>query len=521
LNLIFQNANVNIQKYLNYKKKETQMIVHRKFYLLAAILGLIVTACAPQAIAAPNPTGAPVATAAPATAAVPDKPITLHFAISDAQGRASEPFAQEFMDQVKTLSKGNMTVVPVWDAGANITPPIAQGVIKLVQDGQDELGLAAAGVWDTAGATSFQALQAPFLITDDALAEVVASGEIGTRMLDSLSSAGITGLALWPEDLRHPISMNPDKPILSPADLKGLAVRTPPSEVGYMLMKALGGNPFFDNQTQDFPAAESGLLNASFLNRPATVTGNVIFYPKFQVLFANGAAFDKLSEGQRSILRQAAAAAQKKAIAEHPKEADAAKTYCASGEKIVMASQEQVAAFEAAAKPVFDEIEKDSLNVKLITDIRDLKAKTNPAPGAEACQPAAAATSETWSTGLPPNGAWQVDLTADDVTRMGVPQSDVQAWVGAFTWTFKDGDAQLAYKGPGGDFVCEANMAFVDNVARLTYFKGDACPNEVDDIQWRLDPDGLHLHLVAIQNSNFVNNKAMYEAKPWQKVETP
>ena len=76
-----------------------------------------------------------------------------------------------------------------------------------------------------------------------------------------------------------------------------------PSEVSYSLMKALGGNPFFDNETQDFPAAEAGLLQS--LPRATTVTGNVIFFPKFQVLFANGAAFEKLSKGQRSILRQA------------------------------------------------------------------------------------------------------------------------------------------------------------------------------------------------------------------------
>ena len=104
---------------------------------------------------------------------------------------------------------------------------------------------------------------------------------------------------------------------------------------------------------------------------------------------------------------------------------------------------------------------------------------------------------------------------------MGVPKSGVNDWVGAFTWTFQDGNAQLDYKGPGGDFTCQAKMEFVDDVARLTYYSGDACPNEVDDIQWHLDPDGLHLHLVAIQNSNYVNNKAMYEAKPWQKVANP
>ena len=497
------------------------MTVQRKLYLLVVIVGLIVTACAPapQAAATPNATAIPVATAVPMATAAPDKPITLHLAVSDTQGRASEPYVLEFVDQVNSLSKGNVTVVPVWGVGADITPPSAQGVIKIVKDGQYELGLAGAGSWDTVGATSFQALQAPFLITNDALAEAVAASEVGTRMLDGLSSVGITGLGIWPEELRHPISMIPDKPILSPEDLKGLAVRTPPSAVGNMLIKALGGSTFFDDQTRGYPAAESGLINANFLPGIPTVTGNVTFFSKFQVLFAVEAAFEKLSEGQRSVLREAAAAAQKKAIAEHPKEVDTAKAFCASGKKIVMASAEQVAAFEAAARPVYDEIEKDPLNAELIAKIRELKANTKPAPGAEVCQ--TAASSEVWSTGLPPNGSWQVELTAEDVTRMGVPQSGVKDWVGKFTWTFQDSKAQLDYKGPGGDFICETNMEFVDDVARLTYFKGDACQNEVDDIQWRLDPDGLHLHLVAIQNSNYVNNKAMYEAKPWQKVVNP
>ena len=65
----------------------------------------------------------------------------------------------------------------------------------------------------------------------------------------------------------------------------------------------------------DYQAAESGLRQGASLSGTPTATGNVIFFPKFQVLFANGAALEKLSEGQRAILREAAAATQKKAIA--------------------------------------------------------------------------------------------------------------------------------------------------------------------------------------------------------------
>jgi TRAP-type C4-dicarboxylate transport system substrate-binding protein len=185
--------------------------------------------------------------------------------------------------------------------------------------------------------------------------------------------------------LRHPFSVIPGKSILSPEDFKGTSVKVVPSEVSNLLIETFGGNPMFGNE--GYQAAESGLRQGFSLTGTPTATGNVIFFPKFQVLFANGAAFEKLGEAQQSILREAAIATQKKAIAEHPSEVDAGVAWCADGGMIVMASDEQVAAFEAAAKPVFDKIEGDPLNAELIKAIRELKANTEPAPGAEACGP--------------------------------------------------------------------------------------------------------------------------------------
>ena len=311
--------------------------------------------------------------------------ITLHLAVADALGRPSEPYVLEFIEQVKTLSDGDITIEPTWQAGSDTTPVFEQGVAKIVKEGQYDLGLAGSRAWDSLGITSFQALQAPFLITDDALAEAVAASEIGRQMLDGLSSANVIGLALWPEDLRHPFSVVPDKSILSPEDFEGATVKVIPSEVSHMLIETLGGSPMFGNE--GYQAAESGLRQGFSLTGTPTATGNVIFFPKFQVLFANGTAFETLSEAQRTILRDAAAATQKKAIAEHPSEVDAATAWCADGGSIVMASDEQVAAFEAAAKPVFDKIEQDPLNAEFIAAIRELKAQTTASPGAEACAP--------------------------------------------------------------------------------------------------------------------------------------
>jgi len=360
------------------------------------------------------------------------------------------------------------------------------------------------------------------------LAEAVASSDIGVRMLDSLSSPGIAGLALWPEDLRHPFSMNPDKPILLPDDLKGLAVRSIPSEVSYMLINALGGSPMYGDEYQ---AAESGLRQGASLSGRPTATGNVIFFPKFQVLFANGAALEKLSEGQRSILREAAAATQKKAIAEHPSEADAAAAWCADGGTVVIASEEQVAAFEAAAKPVFDKIEQDPLNAELIAAIRELKAKTMPAPGAQACESDIAQSNvvptsenEIWSTGVPPNGKWTVNLTTEDIIAKGVRPSEADGWSGLFFFEFQDGKGLFRAEYLS-DFIvaCPFTYEAVEDFFRNTYVDlgqpNYECGPQVDDLQWRLDEEGqLYFRVIDIKAVPFLETKANFEAKPWQKI---
>ena len=111
-----------------------------------------------------------------------------------------------------------------------------------------------------------------------------------------------------------------------------------------------------------------------------------------------------------------------------------------------------------------------------------------------------------------------MDGESDDSVGLGVLKSKAADWAGTYTWTFQDGKAILDFQGPLGTFSCQADLASVGNVVKFTYTSGSDCENEVDDVQWRLDEDGLHLQLMAIKNAPFVENKAVYEAKRWQKV---
>jgi hypothetical protein len=105
--------------------------------------------------------------------------------------------------------------------------------------------------------------------------------------------------------------------------------------------------------------------------------------------------------------------------------------------------------------------------------------------------------------------------------QMGELQSVAQEWAGTYTLTFQDGKFQMSgqdEQGNSGPPCVETYVEVKDFVRFTSVDSVVACPNEVDDIQWRIDPDGLHLHLVAIQNTKFLEGKAWLEAQPWQKI---
>ena len=145
-------------------------------------------------------------------------------------------------------------------------------------------------------------------------------------------------------------------------------------------------------------------------------------------------------------------------------------------------------------------------------------------PATEVPIPSPISENQVWSTGLPPNGKWIVSLTIKDVVAKGVLQSKAADWVGLFSFEFQDGQGIFRHEFPDG-FIegCDFSYEAVENFFRITYIDlgkpNYVCGTEVDDLQWRLDEEGqLNFHTIAIQNAQFVENKAMYEAKPWQKV---
>lgn len=132
-----------------------------------------------------------------------------------------------------------------------------QGALELRQFPDSTLGNAQAAITATrngtidmlvSGSNNFTGLvplagmfDIPFLFKDTEHAYRVLDGEVGQEILDKLDAVGLKGLAFWDNGWRQ-IS-NSKGPVRTPADVKGLKIRTTGSPVHIEAFKLLGANP--------------------------------------------------------------------------------------------------------------------------------------------------------------------------------------------------------------------------------------------------------------------------------------
>ena len=119
----------------------------------------------------------------------------------------------------------------------------------------------------------------------------------------------------------------------------------------------------------------------------------------------------------------------------------------------------------------------------------------SPTPGPTSSAPA--------SEGLPPEGTWQIHVTADDLIAAGWP-ADLSPW-GTYTWTFAGDRATIELLADdGGSAYCAAEMTAVDGQVNFDYDPaGGDCGDLNEVLDWEFDDDGLHLfpclHGLSIQ----------------------
>jgi TRAP-type C4-dicarboxylate transport system substrate-binding protein len=304
-------------------------------------------------------------------------PVTLRIAAH----KEHEFFAALFTDELRRLSKGRIRVESIPGNGDNDPADAAVRFARQVRDGRYDLGVIEAPAWDELGVTSLEALQAPFLISDQSLFRAVLAGPLANRMLAGLRAQHVVGLSLMMSSLQHPMGYK--GPLRTPADFRGKRIRVPVSRVNDAVISALGATPMHLGFAQVGPSVARHELDGEemiTLGPPQTwLTANVTLFADALTIVVNERRYAKLSDEQRRVLRTAAARAAQRADAVMAANSDAklAPRQCARG-RVVLASGADRAALEQATRPVYAQLERHPQVKAAIAAIRELKRRTPP-----------------------------------------------------------------------------------------------------------------------------------------------
>ena len=311
-----------------------------------------------------------------------DAPKVFRLAVADDAEQPDAPFARYFARRVAALTDGSVRVRAVWDAAGQDSPGYELGIARLVHDGDFELGWMGSRAWDRMGITSFQALQAPFLVADYELLGRIATGPPAERMLAGLDGHGFVGLGLVPEHLRYAFGVR--RPLASVEDFAGARIRARNSEASDALIRALGAKPVHISGDDvagavadgEIDGAEASLGTNSRDEGENHLTVNLPLYPKTLTVFAGEDAYDQLDEDQREAIRKAGRETAAYAAAHPPSERALMREFCAGGRTVsaVAATPGDLEALERAAQPVYTQLEEDPDTKALIAAIRALKA---------------------------------------------------------------------------------------------------------------------------------------------------
>jgi C4-dicarboxylate-binding protein DctP len=108
------------------------------------------------------------------------------------------------------------------------------------------------------GVPEFEALDLPFVFTDDAGFLKTVKGPVGQGLLKRLEAKGITGLGFWDNGF-HMVSAN--VPLLMPADFQELKFRISGSKIADLYFRMLGALPQIMAFSEVYQALQTGVVD--------------------------------------------------------------------------------------------------------------------------------------------------------------------------------------------------------------------------------------------------------------------
>jgi TRAP-type transport system periplasmic protein len=424
----------------------------------------------------------------------PGAPAVLRMATVNGDPGSMPQVDPYLVNRVAKLSAGDVQIDMAYHVGENV-PGGEQQVVRDVAAGRYDLGVVGTRVFDTLGVNSFQALTAPMLIDSYPLERAVIGSGIPAQMMGSLDTLHVTGLGVLADGLREPIAVR--KPLLGPADWRGLTFAAFRSTESSQAIRALGATP---SDAWGTPL-DQGLGNGTVggfeknlliyrlhpdLQKPARyVTANVNLWPQTLAVIGNPARLARLTSQQRAWLTEAVRDAAASSTGLIDGDARLLPGLCASGTRFADASPADLAALQNAFAPVYAQVEQDPQTRQFIAEISRLKQHTPPgaapvipagcsgrAPGSAPGNGSPGAGTKTTQV-TPLDGVWEVSYTGAELAAAHadpsevVPEND-----GTFILTLRRGTSSSTR--PGAQPSLQTTATYVVRGDTITFYQGQA-----------------------------------------------
>lgn len=231
-------------------------------------------------------------------------------AVGNPKHEASVKFA-ELVNQ-KSNGKIVVQVAPAAQLGDDVP------ILTSIRNGSVDFAANSQGSMSTV-VPEYAAFGMPFLFPNLPTAWKVLDGSVGAELAKVTEAKGMVVLGYWDNGIRH-ISNN-SRAINTPADLKGMKLRTPPDAVTIDIVKALGGEAEQIKFSELYVALQQGVVNGQENPLMNIWSSKLYEVQKFISMTAHKyemtpfvmskRTYDKLSEADRKIIREAAAEATK------------------------------------------------------------------------------------------------------------------------------------------------------------------------------------------------------------------
>ena len=226
-----------------------------------------------------------------------------------AVGNPKHEASVKFAEIVKEKSGGKMLVqvAPAAQLGDDvpILTSLRSGTVDFAANSQGSI---------SSVVPEYSAFGMPFLFPSLQDAWKVLDGPVGQELAKRSAEKGLIVLGYWDNGIRH-IS-NKVRPINTPADLKGLKIRTPPDAVTIDIMQALGAEAQQIKFSELYVALQQGVVDGQenplmniFSSKLYEVQKYISFTAhKYEMtpFVMSKRSYDKMSEADRKIIREAA-----------------------------------------------------------------------------------------------------------------------------------------------------------------------------------------------------------------------